>query len=213
MAKTLVASLEYEKNLLESQGMLSLYEIQVNASPAQYLYYAGYNKDVDYFVPDTDTAQTYYSAPIVRDDIEIDDGSKVPGLQVGVGAVNQVITAYIEANDGLRRNRVRCVTVPFSELRNASACLIDTYYIDNCAIDHDEEIASFGLTTKGAVADVTVPLRAYRRDQCQWKFKGTYCQYSGGDSACKHTKADCASKDNLLNFGAFPAISTMHVTK
>lgn len=212
MARTLNASLESEKNLLESGGLVSLYAVQVSASPVLTDYWCGYNKSVSYFKPNTTSTQVYDAAPISRGTIEEDDGTKIPTLVINVGAVDQVITAYIEANDALRRNKVECITVPYDQLNNASACIVDTYYVDGCVLDGDTEIATFQLTTKGAVADVTVPLRAMRRDQCAWKFAGTECKYAGGDGACKHTKADCASKNNLINFGAFPGISTRHVS-
>ena len=223
MSRDLNASLNYEKNLLESGGMVSLFAVQVNASPVLTDHWAQWNKDIDYFKVGTATPQTYTAIPISRGEIEEDDGTKIPTLLINVGAVDEVITAYIEANDALRRNKVEHITVPYDQLGNASACIVDTFYVDGANLDGDSETATFTLTTKGAVADVTVPLRAMRRDQCAWKYVGnqgynatqlaaTECKCAIADSGCKHTKADCASKDNLLNFGAFPGISTRHVS-
>ena len=216
MSRTLNASFELEKNLLQSQGMRILHEVQVqlaiNATPALYEYWAEHNASVAYFKPETNTAQTYSPFPVRRGDIEMDDGTKVPSLSLNIGAVDQTIQGYLENVDGLRRCRVRSITVPANKLTNASAYLLDTYYIDGCTIDHGIEEAVFELTSKGQVSNVTVPLRHFRRDHCPFQYTdASTCQDDSGDSACKHTKADCASKDNVINFGGFPGIGTKNV--
>jgi len=214
------ASFDAEKNKLQSGGMLNLFQVQVQASPILYEYWAEYNATITYFIPGTVTTQTYTPFPISRGEIETDDGSKAPTLDVNIGAVDQTIISYMESNDALRRNRVKAITVPKDMLGNASACIVDTFYIDGAAIDHDKEIASFQLTSRGQVDNVTVPLRSMRRDQCQWKYNASDCIASSGasgyktaltDSKCKHTKADCASKNNVINFGAFPGIGTRKI--
>jgi len=222
MAKDINASFESRKNELQSGGIINLYEVEVNSSPVTYEYWCEYNASISYFKPNTVTPQTYMPAPIARGPIEQDDGTKVPSLSLGIGAADQTITAYIENNDALRGNKVSMITVPYDELNNATACLVDTYYVDSAIIDHDKETAVFDLTSKGAVTSITVPLRRMRRDQCSWRYVGnkgynatqlalTECKCAIADSQCKHTKADCASKDNVINFGAFPGIGTQRV--
>ena len=212
MAKDYNASLRFRALQLENAGMRGLFEVQVQASPVLYEYWTDFNATVSYFKPNTDTAQDYTPAPIAVGGLESDDGSKVPALQVNVGAVDQLIVSYIENQNALRRNRVRYVMAAADELTNASACMVNTFYIDGAAIDHSEEMATFELTSKGAVADVTVPLRRMRRDQCQYKYKNaSTCQYAGAESTCRHTKDACASKGNVINFGGFPGIGTRKV--
>ncbi len=214
------ASFDVEKNKLQSGGMLNLFQVQVQASPILYEYWAEYNASIDYFIPGTVTPQTYTPFPIGRGEIETDGGVKAPTLNVNIGAVDQTIISYLESNDALRRNRVKAITVPKDQIGNASACIIDTFYIDGSVIDHDKEIASFTLTSRGQVDNVTVPLRSMRRDQCQVKYNASDCLASSvegetitalTDSKCKHTKADCASKDNVINFRAFPGIGTRKI--
>ena len=212
MSRDYNASLRFRALQLENAGMRGLFEVQVQASPALYEYWTDFNATVSYFKPNTNTAQDYYPAPIARGVLETDDGTKVPALQINMGAVDQIIVSYIESNDALRRNRVRSVEVSADELANASACFVNTFYIDGAAIDHGEEIATFELTSKGAASDVTVPLRRMRRDQCPYKYKNaSTCQYVGAESSCRHTKDACASKSNVINFGGFPGIGTKKV--
>jgi len=212
MSRDYNASLRFRALQLENAGMRGLFEVQVQASPCLYEYWTDFNASVTYFKPNTDTAQTYFPAPIAIGDLETDDGTKVPAVQINVGAVDQLIVSYIESNDALRRNRVRYIMVSADELTNASACFVNTFYIDGAAIDHGEEMAFFELTSKGAASDVTVPLRRMRRDQCQYKYKNaSTCQYVGTESTCRHTKDACASKSNVINFGGFPGIGTRKV--
>jgi len=220
MALDINASLEAAKNILESDAIFNLYEVQVQASPIVYEYWAGYNASVTYFKPGTVTPQVYSPYPIKRGTIKQDDGTSVPSLNIGVGAVDQQILAYLESQDALRRNRIRCITVPMVTIGNATACVIDTFYIDGAVVDHGIQEAVLELTDKGQVADVTVPLRRMRRDHCSYKYNASDCRGSTeagarlapfADRVCKHIKSDCASKDNVINFGAFPGIGTKQV--
>ena len=212
MARDFNASLRFRAIELQSSGIFSLFEVQVQASPALYEYWTDYNASIGYFKPGTADAQIYDPFPIKAGDFETDDGTKVPALQIKMGAVNQEIVSYIETNDAMRRCRVRRLTIAADDITNASAYAMDTFYIDGAIIDHDNEEAIFELTSKGAVANITVPLRSMRRDQCQWKYKNaSTCQYAGSEATCRHTKDACASKDNVINFGAFPGIGTRSV--
>jgi len=212
MPRELNASLRFRAYELQGNAQLQLFEVQVQASPQLFEYWTDYNASIPYFKPMTAVAQTYTPFPIKAGDLEIDDGSKVPAMQIHVGGVDQQIVAYIETNDALRRNRVRRLLVPYDEITNASACAVDTMYVDGAFIDHEKEIATFELTSKGAVHNVTVPTEVLRRDQCSAKFKNaSTCLYVGTESSCRKTKDACASKDNVINFKAFPGIGTKQV--
>lgn len=212
MAREVNASLRFRASQLQSKGILSLFEVQVQASPVTYEYWTDYNASIHYYKPETQTVQKYDTFPIKSGDFETDDGQRVPALQVKIGAVDQQIISYIESNDALRGNRIRRLTIAKEDITNASAYAMDTFYVDGGMIDHQNEEAVFELTSKGAVANITVPLRAMRRNNCQWKFKNaSTCKYSGSESTCRHTKDACASKNNVINFGAFPGIGTQKV--
>jgi len=227
MVQNIHASLEIEIDKLESQGIVNLFEVEtqqaINATPVIYAYWAEWNATVSYFIPETDTPQDYSPFPIGRSDIETDDGTKIPSLKLSIGAVSQEIIAYIENNDAFRRHQVKIVAVPISELACASACLTDTFYIDGAAIDHDNEIAVFELTSRGNVANVTVPRRRMRRNYCHKLYNATDCRAPTYpdvavladllDRRCKHTKDDCSSKDNVINFGGFPGIGVSRMAR
>ncbi|MFH1429318.1 MAG: hypothetical protein ABIH39_06195 [Candidatus Margulisiibacteriota bacterium] len=212
MARDLNASLLFRVFELQGNAMLQLFEVEVQASPQLFEYWTDYNASITYFKPLTAVAQSYIPFPIKAGELETDDGSKVPAMQISVGAVSQEIVAYIETNDALRRNRIRRVLVPYDEITNASACAVDTMYVDGAFIDHEKEIATFELTSKGAVYNVTVPGETIRRDQCSAQYKNaSTCRYSGAESTCRKTKDACASKNNVINFKAFPGIGTKRV--
>ena len=212
MARDLNASLLFRAYELQGNAMLQLFEVQVQSSPDVYEYWTDYNASVSYFKPLTADAQVYGPFPIKAGEFETDDGSKAPAMQINVGAVDQQIISYIESNDALRGNRVRRLFVPYDEITNASACIIDTMYVDGAFIDTENETAVFELTSKGAVYNITVPRESIRRDQCSADYKNaSTCGYSGSESTCRKTRDACASKDNLINFKAFPGIGTGRV--
>jgi len=208
-------------NEVESSGIVNLFEVQVTASPVVgYQYYSGYNATINYFIPETTTPQTYSPAPIVMDDIELDDGSKIPSVALIVGGADQVILAYMENEKGMKGYRVRRLEVPIDYLANASAYNLDVFYIDGATTDSEQEVVYFELTTKGAIAGVTVPQRVMRRDHCYKRYNASDCRASSvqgewlsafSDRVCKKIKTDCASKDNVINFGGFPGIGTKRV--
>lgn len=206
-------------NEVESTGIVNLYEVQVASTPS-YQYYAGYNASIDYFLPETNTPQTYSPAPIAMGEIEQDDGSKIPSSGLVVGGADQVILSYMVAENGLRGYRIRRLEVPLDYITNASAYNLDEFYIDGALVDHDVEQVAFELTTKGAIAGISVPQRAFRRDHCYKQYNASDCRASSesgkwlallADRRCKKIKTDCASKDNVLNFGGYPGIGTPRV--
>jgi len=212
MARSLNASLRFRAQELQGNAMLQLFEVQVQANPALYEYWTSYNESVSYFKPLTAVAQVYDPFPIKAGELEVDDGTKVPAMQIAVGAVSQDIVAYIETQDALRRNRIRRIQVPQDEITNASACVVDTMYVDGAFIDHEKEIATFELTSKGAIYNVTVPIEVIRRDQCSAEYKNaSTCRYAGAELTCRKTKDACASKNNVINFKAYPGIGTKRV--
>ncbi len=212
MSRTVNASLQFRANQLQGNAMLQLFEVQVQANPALYEYWTDYNASVPYFKPLTAVAQVYTPFPIKAGELETDDGSKSPAMQITVGAVSQDIVAYIETQDALRRNRIRRVLVPYDEITNASACVVDTMYVDGAFIDHEKEVAVFELTSKGAIYNVTVPGEAIRRDQCSAEYKNaSTCGYAGAELTCRKTKDACASKNNVINFKGFPGIGTKRI--
>lgn len=212
MTRDLNASFKFRALELQGSGMLQLFEVQIQASPEVFKYWTDYNASVDYYKPLTAVSQTYTPAPIKAGELETDDGTKVPSMQINMGAVDQQIVAYIETNDALRRNRVRRLFVPRDEITNASAYVMDEMYIDGAIIDGDNEIATFEMTSKGAIANITVPGEIIRRDQCSADYKNaSTCRYVGAEATCRKTKDACASKENVINFKAFPGIGTKGV--
>jgi len=218
--KNFNASFLAAMNELESAGIVNLFEVQVSASPLLYQYYAGYNATVDYFIPETATPQSYFPAPIMLGGVEQDDGSKIPSTVLTVGGADQIVISYLESQNGMKNYRVRRLEVPLDYISNASAYNLDEFYIDGSITDHNKEFVAFELTTKGAILGVTVPGRAMRRDHCYKKYNASDCRASSvegewvsafSDRKCKKMKVDCASKENVINFGGFPGIGSMRV--
>lgn len=66
----------------------------------------------------------------------------------------------------------------------------------------------FGLSMGFEYLLTTLPNRQVFAGNCRWRrFKDENCKYSGSDTICRKTFEDCKTKNNLRNFGGFPAIS------
>ena len=46
------------------------------------------------------------------------------------------------------------------------------------------------------------------RDFCRFKFKGPQCKYTGSETSCGHTFAECRARGNQARFGGEPSIPT-----
>lgn len=225
MSLTLTATYITEKNKVDSIAPLRLFEIEYGDVAASKVYYAAWNKDIDYFQPNTATAQTYTAIPIDINDIEYNDVETSPRVILNISAADEdrTIISYLENYDGLRGRPVTIIRTFESLLSDPNACIVEKYYIDSAQADVNN--AAFTLVPKTVLEGVSVPLRRYRRNQCQWQFKGLECIGSSNVNAttansatlaspsfttCSKTLASCewynnASK-NTYRYGGFPGI-------
>jgi len=202
--KTLNASVIIEKSKLEGTTPLRLFQIQYGDLTASKLHFAAYNTDIDYYLPNTATAQTYTRAPINVSNIEYTTIDNSPRVNISISNIDRVIAAYLLAYDGMRGRAITIVRVFQSLLTNPNACIVEKYYVDSVQLNMNE--AQFQLAPKATVQGAQIPKRVYRRSQCQFKFKGTDCGYSGAALSCSKTLASCEQYSNVSRYGGFPGI-------
>lgn len=203
MPKSVPPEFNTEKNKLKNRPvhLFTLYaydgstNLYLNDSPA----------DVTF------NGQTYSRFPITFDVIGENNAGQIDQINVTLGNVSRLIQGYLEQYD-LRRKKVSIKTVWLDQLGDTDNLIDDIYYIDSYTADQDN--VGLVLTSKFDVLDISLPLRHYSRNYCQWKFKGTECGYAGADSTCKKTKADCKARaggSNFARFGGFPSIQPNRV--
>ena len=220
MAISLNASFVEEKNKLEGTAPIRLFEITYGDSAASKLHFAAWNEDIDYFLPNTATAQTYTKAPLELGNLEYSFVEEMPGVDITISNVDRTITSYLELYDGLRGRDITQIRVFKSLLNNPSACIVEKYYVDSAQVGTHH--AQLRLAPKVAVYKLTVPKRIYRRNQCQWRFKTEECTGTSGTptnstlaspsiTTCMKTLGSCASYNNISNYGGFPGIPRRRV--
>lgn len=218
MARTLNASFVESKNALERITPIKLLAIEYADSAASVLYWAAWNKNVDYFQPNTATAQTYTAAPIDISDINYTSVESAPSMTVTVADVDRTFGAYLEQNDGLRGRGITVLKVFEELLTNASANISEKFYVDGSQSGRGS--VTVALVPKTTVYNITVPSRVYRRNQCQWEFKTIECLgtttiatpainatlASSLITTCLKTLASCDSYNNTSRYGGFPGL-------
>jgi len=223
MARTLNASFVEKKNALEGTAPIKLLAIEYADSAASVVYWAAWDKNVDYFLPGTATAQTYTAAPVNISDISYSSVESAPSMSVTISNVDRTVTAFLEQNDGLRGRGITIVKVFKELLGNSNANVTEKFYVDGAQTTRDS--ATFSLVPKTTIYNITIPYRVYRRDQCQWSFKGINCLgtttiatpainatlASSLITTCLKTLASCDSYNNTSRYGGFPGIPRKRV--
>jgi lambda family phage minor tail protein L len=224
MTVSLNASLKVEKNKIEGSVPIRLLCIEYGDVAASKLYWAAWNQNVDYFQPNTATAQTYTAAPVKIGALKYNKVSEQPTMDVTVSNVDRTMIAYLEQNDGLRGRPFTIIRTYTNLLSNASACLTETYYVDGA--QSSLKSAKFQLVTKTTLYGIKCPKRLLMRDQCGWKLKGLECAgssnlstptvnsslASSGLTTCMKTLASCASVfNNTSRYGGWPGIPKSRV--
>lgn len=220
MAKDLSASFTTEKFRVEGMAPLKLLEIEYGDSAASKLWWCEWDDDITYFQPNTATTQAYTAVPMKLGDITYTGVDQSPSLSLTVSNVDRAMVSYMENNDGLRGRKVTVVRTFADMLGNASACMVESYYIDGGS--STKNTVSLQLVPKTTIYNIQLPRRVYRRDQCQWYFKGGECTGTSGTptnsslasaliTTCLKTLASCDVYNNTSRYGGFPGIPRKRV--
>ena len=215
MALTINASFTAEKNKLEGAQPVRLIALEYGDLSSSWVYWSLSNADVEYFQPGTATPQTYTAAPVEVGRLEAGPIDQAPAQTLKASNVDRTMIAYLENNNGLRGRKVKIIRTFDNLLSNASANIVETYFVDGSKAKLTQaELKMVGRTT---FYKITVPGRTYRRDQCQWQFKSCECTGTSGTpsnstlaspsfTSCLKTLASCDVYNNTSRYGGFPGI-------
>lgn len=201
MTITIDSTFKSEKNKAENQPIF-LYTLH-SYDGSNNLTLAEYDADVVY------SGITYTKFPIKHDQISDNSKSQVDSLKVTVANVNRVFQSYLETYD-LRGKKITIKLVWANQLTDTDAYMDFIYYIDSYTAT--EETVELVLTGRLDILDAKLPYGKFNRNYCRWKFKGTECGYSGGQTTCNKTKQTCRdTMANILRYGAFPSVPTTRI--
>jgi lambda family phage minor tail protein L len=205
--RTLSTEFRAEKEKLTNRP-IRLFIIEAGSLGLTILRYAEYGQDV---VFPTTAGNTYYAVPIQSEPVTENMSQEVDSVTVSIANVDRALTYYLELYDGLRGSKVTIRTVFADLLDHADAFTDDIFYVASSSIS--AQVAVFNLKSKMDLLNVTIPLRRFYREVCQWKFGGTECGYTIlGAETCNRTLTRCKALSNSARFGGFPGAGkgTLH---
>lgn len=197
---TLADSLLIEKNKL-STTLPWLVMLVVSLHGGTTLRIVNNTDDVEF------DGETYTAFPFFLDYYNVQSNKgEIPVLQLKVSNVTRVFQAYVEDIVAEIDNSVLIKVVNYGYLEESFADLELTF--DITAIVCDNQWITFTLSVPNPMRR-RFPLDRYIPNYCRFlgNFKGAECKYTGADTTCRGTLADCRSKGNSANYGGFYGIS------
>jgi lambda family phage minor tail protein L len=205
-----------EKNKSENTPVM-LYEISI-PTPAYTLRLCEWDSIIHY---PTAGGEDYLPFPLKHEGIGVNALGEIDTVKVTLSAVDRTIISTLIANNGLLGYKVVMKLVFLNQLADPLANVSSTFYIDG--VETTEQEATFNLTSKLDLYEVTIPRRMMERDHCQWTFKCEGCWLWSGtawiaptvptflhsDVDCDHTRTGttgCIYHANSTRFGGFPGI-------
>ncbi len=198
-----------EKNKAANQPIF-LYTLYNYDGAGNNLYYAEYDQDVVYQSINDGSPITYVAFPITHDNISENTSGQIDNVKISVANTSRLIQAYLELYE-LRGKKVSIKTVWANQLGDNQAFVEHSYYIDSWVADQDT--AAFTVSSKFDVLDKKLPGRNYSRTACAWapRFKGTECGYIGPETTCDGSLQQCRIYNNVLRYGAQPAVPSQKI--
>jgi|GEM_PF-659278 len=181
------------------------------------LNYAEYDTDVVYQSVNDSQQITYVAFPITHDQIGENTSSQIDSIKITLANVSRLIQAYLELYDNpsagitLRGKKVLIRTVWANQLGDNEAFVDHVYYIDSWVADQNN--VTFTVSSKFDVLERQLPGRNFSRTACAWatRFKGIECQYTGVEATCDGTLQQCRGYNNVLRYGAQPAVPSQKI--
>ena len=193
--RTLSADFKAQKNARENAPVFLYILHEYNGSDN--LNYAEAHEDIVF------DGVTYTKLAIQHDIVSENGTGRIDSVTLTI-ANNSGIMHGILATYELMRKKVTIRRVWRDALDHDDAYVDDVYYIERY-VETDKAVI-FTLSSKWDVNSKQIPSRIYLRNHCAWRFKGSECGYSGGETDCNKTLARCRELSNQIRFGGFPGI-------
>lgn len=148
-----------------------------------------------------------YTAANFELDIKL-EATQEPSITLEVHDETRQLAQYIDAYDGLVRNKIRVMIVNSGSLNSPAD-------IDEEMIVLTSSLSSYTARFElGVESSLGLRFPNYRqfKDRCFKTFKGPRCQYAGAATTCDYTREGvngCKAKNNEINFGGFPGINEL----
>lgn len=164
----------------------------------------------------TYNSDTYIGAPLSHSQISKDDNSAVNKLSIEVSNVALQISGIIANRGDVINNAPGLLTLVFLDLstNNIISGYSQILYSGKCNnLELNYESAKMDIETALGGYELQAPIMKYRTTCQVRRFKDCRCRYSGEETTCDRTWAQCEARNNTANFRGFPSIPAQTVIK
>ncbi len=146
--------------------------------------------------------ETYTAFPF---ELEMTETSKaeLPRLRLRVSNISRVFQYAVEITQGGVGSKVIFKVVHAGHLDTAVPELEMQFQI--LSVTANAQWITFTLGAPNPMLQ-RCPRHRFLQDFCRWKFKSPECGYSGPQTSCNKTLAQCRAYGNEKRFGGFPSI-------
>lgn len=170
MTISLHSDLKSDKNLLGNIfPWVTLYEIQIDASPSYYRI-AAYPEDVTW------NSQTWTAYPVKHGNMREDSEGGLFSFSVTIGDVLQVIRASLESADNIVGFTTKVHLVNTKYISDATAVLTQEYEVVGATANQTSVSLTLGFSN---LMTRPFPSNRFLRDTCRWAYQSTECGYTG----------------------------------
>jgi len=187
-----------EKNKLASTGVwIMLIEV---TTPISFTVLR-FSSDTDDTTWDGELWQRF---PFEIDQVGESSKGEVPKVICRVSNATRAVQSQIETEQGGVGSTVRILVVHSDNLSETTPEIELTF--ECTGAECDEEWVHFTLGVPNPFKK-RYPRNRVINTFCNHKFfKGTRCQYTGGETTCDRTLTRCRELNNSINFGGFPGV-------
>ena len=156
--------------------------------------------------------EEYVAFPFNIGEVSDSSSGEVPRIDIRISNTSRVMDQYIQYyNDYIKAKGYSPITV--------SICVINSKVIaaDNTAAPEldseyelkqpkcDAEWATFILSANNPYMR-RFPQARILKNHCRYKFKDSRCKYTGAETTCDHSLAQCRTRNNSKRFGNAPGV-------
>lgn len=187
-----------EKNNLDSENVW-VWLVNIPLSDSGNIRVCDYGQNLTW------NGETWLAFPFEIDVVGETQKGEVPMVNVRVSNVTRVLIPYLEAGRAGVGSTVYLKVVNTAKLDSSTAEIEFEFICTGCKVD--AEWVTFALGARN-IHRRRLPANRVLKNFCRYRFKGTRCGYSGGESTCNHTLGRCRELNNSTRFGGFPGVGS-----
>ena len=205
MPRQLPQRITFAKNQIETgSAWLAILDIMIPLAEPLYLRVVNNNENIFFGTPPQEYTAYAFSISLPKQS----SAGEIGTTQLVVQDVGKTLRKYIEDLNGGYGTTVllRVINTDYLTDTTDYAELSIDFDLMDAAIKDDNITFTLGAPN---LLRQTFPPGRYIADHCQWisRFKGFECKYSGSETSCNGTRAQCRALGNTKNYGGFPGLA------